>query len=156
MSEELYRKVYDFVSGREDEYTHKFVKENRDYLYVKGNSKKTVFKISTNPEGDEVLFRSYKGSEKEVVHESMARAIITKMHRPDQEGPCNPQGINALTRAFCRRYFIHGIQKIVTEVKQQCTGTCILTKEVPMSDPPPKPIRTSEVMGSADRRYAAV
>ncbi len=146
MSRELYDMVYKVVNGDDSEAVSRFMRENKDYLFYKGNSTEPVFYLDTNPDGEISLFRRYKSEPKEVIHVDKAREIITRMHRSNEGRPCNPKGINALTRHFCQRYYIHGAQQLITQIKNECTGTCKITKTLNVLEPPPKAIHTSTVM----------
>ena len=82
-----------FASGSTDDSVVQFVRDNRDFLFIRGNSKKTVFYIDNNVAGEEALYRTYKGERKEVIHVEKAKEIIAKMHRPTEEGVCNPHSL---------------------------------------------------------------
>ena len=146
MSRELYEMICKVLRGADSESVSRFAKENKDYLFYKGNSKKPIFYLDTNMDGEISLYRKYRGEPKEVVNVDKAKDIITRMHRLKEGGPCNPKGINALTRQFCQRYYIHGAQELVTQIKNQCTGPCKATKTLNVLEPPPKAIHTSKVM----------
>ena len=120
MSEETYHFLCEVLKGnpKNDPDVKNFEKSNLSFIYE--NSCKSKPKFSYQ---NDTLLRTEGESCKIVVHEQLARTIISNIHKPEGKA-CRPGGVRKVVEKFQSEYYLKDCDQVVRTVLSECTGMC--------------------------------
>ena len=149
LTEDICQQIVCMLQRPNDDDSERFRVANRKKLY-KGGKLSLPFFCLGDVNNKTILCRiSYthgRVETRQVVSMSQAHHIVTNLHKDVSSNTCKPGGINALVGQFTMTYYYKGIRAIVENVLKECNGTCKLSKHINTVPPPPKAMRTTNVM----------
>ena len=132
-----------------DEESRRFRLANRKKLYKGGKLDQPFFclgEVHHRTVLCGILYTRGRIDSRQVVTAEQAYQIVLKLHQDVHSNTCKPGGINAIVAQFTMTYYCGGIRSNVEKLLKECRGTYKLSKPIETKPPPPKAMRTLNVM----------
>ena len=149
LTEDICQQIVCMLQRPNDDDSKRFRVANRKKLYKGGKLSLPFFclgDVNNKTVLCGILYTHGRIETRQVVSMTQAHHIVTNLHKDMSSNTCKPVGIDALVGHFTMTYYCKGIRAIVENVLKECNGTCKLSKHIKTVPPPPKAMRTTNVM----------